>query len=233
MKSKYVTHRQGENFIIYDARFLKRKRRAKRIGLLCLAFSLCFSIIFLSPTLIAELKYRLNRPSSKNQLSLNGFGQLLWLDKKGVVSPSNWEFSLIIPELGINAKVKDSVSLVDSQEYESALIEGVAHAERTSFPDQPGTVYIFGHSTDYSWNVTRYNAYLYPLKYLKGGEEIIIIYKGKFFIYRVKEKKIANANDLQYLVSQSGENRLVLQTCWPPGTSWKRLIVVATPVKKT
>jgi len=25
--------------------------------------------------------------------------------------------------------------------------------------------------------------------------------------------------------------RVILQTCWPPGTAWKRLLVFATPKK--
>ena len=31
---------------------------------------------------------------------------------------------------------------------------------------------------------------------------------------------------------ESGE-QLVLQTCWPPGTTWKRLIVIAKPSLST
>jgi len=100
-------------------------------------------------------------------------------------------------------------------------------------PDQSGTIYIFGHSTDYPWNVSHYSAYFYPLRYLEEGEEIIIIYQGKNFLYQVKEKKVAEAGELEYLLSSDKENRLVLQTCWPPGTTWKRLIIVASPIEET
>ena len=64
------------------------------------------------------------------------------------------------------------------------------------------------------------------------GEEVIIIYQGKNFLYKVLEKKVTEANEVEYLLSQNNENRLVLQTCWPPGTTWKRLIVVASPIEE-
>lgn len=236
MNTKYIIHRENENFVIYDARFEERKNQIgvlKKFGFLCLALSFCGFILFLSPILSAEIKYRLNQTSSQPGSTISGFGQILWLDKKGIISPADWNFSLIIPTIGINTKVENSVDPNNDKEYEIALKSGVAHAKGTSFPNQSGTVFIFGHSTDYPWNISRYNAYFYPLKYLKEGEEVIIVYKGKTFLYQIVEKNVVEASDLESLVSKDGEKRLVLQTCWPPGTTWKRLVVVASPKEET
>lgn len=231
MEIKYITHRQGETFVIYDARLAKRKPQLiKRLGFLSLLISFIGLFVFFSPILTAELRYRLSKSPIQPKSKISGFGQLLWLDEKGILSPADWNFSLMIPKIKINAKVENSVAL---DEYETALKTGVAHAKGTSLPDQPGTVYIFGHSTDYPWNITRYSAYFYPLRYLNEGEEVIIAYQGKLFLYKVEEKKIVEAKDLEYLVSQNGEKRLVLQTCWPPGTAWKRLIIIASPINET
>lgn len=231
MESKYITHQKGDTFVIYDARLLEKKARLKkRLGFLFLTLSLAGLIIFLSPILTAEFKYRVSQLPEIENSKLSGFGQLLWLDKKGILSPADWNFSLIIPKIQINAKVNDDVDISDESDYKLALKTGVAHAKGTSFPNQPGTVYIFGHSTDYPWNISRYDAYFYPLRYLEEGEEVIIIYQGKNFLYQVKEKKVVGAGELEYLLSSGNNDRLVLQTCWPPGTTWKRLIIVANPI---
>lgn len=234
MKPKYITHQKGETFVIYDSSLVEKKSRfKKKLGLLCLTTSLIALLVFVSPILTAELRYRVSQVPNLKNSQLSGFGQLLWLDKKGVLSPADWGFSLIIPEVQINARVENSVDISNDNEYALALKTGVAHAEGTSLPGQEGTIYIFGHSTDYPWNISRYSAYFYPLRYLENGEEIIIIYQGKNFLYRVEEKRVVEADKLEYLLSSNNEDRLVLQTCWPPGTTWKRLIIIASPINET
>ena len=231
METKYITHQAGESFVIYDSRLAKELRPKKKLGFLLLNLSLIGLLLFLIPILIGELKYRTKQISSQPQIKESRFGQLLSLDQKGILSPADWSFSLIIPDIQLNTKVIDMVDISNQTEYETALKQGVAHAKGTAYPNQEGTIYLFGHSTDYPWNITRYSAYLYPLKYLEENQEIILIYQGKNYDYRVTEKKIANANDLEYLTSEDNQNRLVIQTCWPPGTAWKRLIVIAKPIR--
>jgi sortase A len=227
----------GKTVVIYDASLVEKqpqKNLKKRLGFLFLNLSLIALLLVLIPILFAELNFRRQRLTNinSNTEAAIDFGQLLSLEDKGVFTPVDWNFSLIIPKLGINAKVESSVDPTNPKEYDLALKNGVAHAQGTSFPDQPGTIYIFGHSTDYPWNIARYNALLYPLKYIEKEDEIVVIYHQKSYFYQVEEKKIAEANELDYLTSQEGEKKLVLQTCWPPGTTWKRLIVIAIPKEK-
>lgn len=239
METKYVIHQKGETFVIYDANLSQKKSRLKRkLGFLFLNLSLTGLLLFLSPILFLEIRYRSNQLAFQKKLAsqnetLSGFGKLIWLNEKGILSPDNWNFSLIIPEIGINIKVEDSVDLANEKNYQNILKTGVAHAKGTALPDESGTIYIFGHSTDYPWNISQFSAYFYPLRYLEKGEEIIIIYQGENYLYKVTEKKVADANELDYLVSTVNEERLVLQTCWPPGTTWKRLIVIARPISET
>ena len=111
-----------------------------------------------------------------------------------------------------------------------ALRKGVAHAAGTVFPGMDGNVYLFAHSTDYFWNVGRYNAVFYILKSLEVGDEFYFFFLGRRYIYTINEKKIVNPEDVSYIVNSiGGEPRLTLQTCWPPGTSIKRLILTAKP----
>ena len=241
MNSQEFIIKKGDSVVIYDARLEKKSffKDKRRVGYLLLNLSLSTLLLFLTPILIGELSYWHRQittpvfPSIEEGNNHIGFGELISFEEKGVWSPADWEFSLIIPSIKLNAKIMPSIDPSDTDEYETALKSGVAHAQGTSFPDQPGTVYLFGHSTDYPWNIAHYNAYFYPLRYLEKGEEIILIYEAKSFAYEVVEKKVVNPEDLDYLYSGNKDKRLILQTCWPPGTTWQRLIIIAEPLKKT
>ena len=120
MKTKYITHLQGETFVIYDSRLEKRKiRLTKKVGGSFLLGALIGLIILISPVFLAEMNYRLNKATVK-EIKTSRFGQLLWLDQKGILSPADWDFSLIIPEINLNTIVKASVDI--SQEEDLSLI---------------------------------------------------------------------------------------------------------------
>jgi len=65
---------------------------------------------------------------------------------------------------------------------------------------------------------------------LKPNDEIVIIYKRKKYVYKVTNQKIIEPSDIQVLSSK--EARLTLITCWPVGTSLKRLAVFANQTEK-
>ena len=138
-------------------------------------------------------------------------------------------FSIVIPKISATAKIIPNVNPADEEAYRNALKIGVAHAEGSKLPGGGGTIYLFAHSTNSLANVSRYNAVFYQLKDIEADDKIIIFFAGKKYIYQVTSKQIVAANDTQWLTS-ADEERLILQTCWPPGTSLKRLIVVARPV---
>lgn len=141
-------------------------------------------------------------------------------------------FSLEFPRLKIASRIIPNVDASDNKEYESALKIGVAHAAGTGLPDdtdQNKTIYLFAHSTNATFNIQRYNAQFYALKDSVAGDEIKVRYWGKDYTYVVRETKIVDADDTSFLEPQMDEERLILQTCYPPGTTWKRLVVIATP----
>lgn len=150
--------------------------------------------------------------------------------KERIIVPKSTGFSLIIPNIGINEKVFANVDPGNPKEYLNILQKGIAHAKGTAFPGENGTVYIFAHSVDNFWNVGRYNAVFYLLNKLENENNITIFFNDKRFDYKVTDKKIVDANDVQYLNPsfEKGE-KLILQTCWPPGTTWKRLLIFAEP----
>jgi len=144
--------------------------------------------------------------------------------------PVDPNFSIVIPKIAANAKILANVDSTDEKIYLPALQKGVAHAQGTAFPGEGGHIFLFAHSTDYFWNVGAYNAVFYLLGKLENGDEVNIFYKGQRFVYKVIGKKIVDPKQVEYLTRKSNKEFLTLQTCWPPGTTLKRLLVFATRV---
>jgi LPXTG-site transpeptidase (sortase) family protein len=86
---------------------------------------------------------------------------------------------------------------------------------------------MFAHSTNSPINFARYNAVFYLLDKLAEGDRIEVVYQGKLYRYKTASREILAPDDVRYLVPQAMEEKLVLQTCYPPGTTWKRLVIVA------
>ncbi len=141
----------------------------------------------------------------------------------------NSYFSVVIPKIDAKANIIANVDAANEKEYQAALEEGVAHAKGTYFPGQGRRIYLFSHSTDSPLNYARYNAVFYLLRKLEAGDQIVIFFADKKYIYEVTDKRVVDSNDTSWISTNTDEEDLVLQTCDPPGTTWKRLIVVAKP----
>lgn len=159
------------------------------------------------------------------------FGDLTGGNKVEELSPVSAQFGIIIPKIGANAAIYPNVDPGNPDIYLPILKKGVAHAAGTVFPGVKGNVYLFAHSTDSFWDVGRYNAIFYLLKELTNGDEIDIFYKGVRYVYRVTNRLIVDPTDVRFLTEETPYEQLTLQTCWPPGTTLKRLLVFARPEK--
>lgn len=157
------------------------------------------------------------------------FGDLVGGNKVEFLSPISSQFGIIIPKIGANAAILPNIDAGKQDVYLNALKQGVAHAMGTVFPGVPGNIYLFAHSTDAFWNVGRYNAVFYLLKELGNGDEIDIFYQGVRHTYRVVNKLIIDPSEVHYLTDSLPYEQLTLQTCWPPGTTLKRLLILARP----
>ena len=164
--------------------------------------------------------------------TIQSFGSLLGKADPNlkILVPKDPNFSIIVEKIGADAPVIANVDASNKTVYEAALKRGVAHALGTAFPGQPGVSYLFAHSTDTIFNVPRFNAIFYLLKDMEPGDRIVIFFNGKRYDYLTVEKKITEASDVSYFTLKTSEQILVLQTCYPPGTTWKRLLIIAKPV---
>lgn len=138
------------------------------------------------------------------------------------------EFSVEIPSISVFSKVIENVDPYNQGEYLEKLKDGVAHAKGTALPGEKGTVYLFAHSSDVPWRITRYNTAFYKLGQVNNDDAIIVKKNGKVFKYKVVDKKSVWPNEVKFLKESQGDV-LILQTCTPVGTSLKRLLVFAKP----
>ncbi|MBI4089222.1 MAG: class E sortase, partial [Candidatus Levybacteria bacterium] len=179
---------------------------------------------------VVEETLGLGNVSKKTTAKTFNFTDVLNNQKERILIPIDTSFGILIPKIGANARVFPNVDPSSPDKFLPFLQQGVAHAKGTVFPGQKGNIYLFAHSTDNFWNVGRYNAIFYLLKDLGEGDDVVVFYQNVRHNYTVTKSVIADPTDVSYIAdSQTGKELLILQTCWPPGTTWQRLIVFATP----
>lgn len=202
--------------IFFEARFRLEQARGVK-----------YEITNTEPSELAKIIQRKTKITTPQE-SL--FGSILSGKKVQIITPVDTEFSVVIPKIGANEKVTANVNPADGNEYLEVLRHSVAHAKGSALPGLNGTTYLFAHSADNFWDVGRYNAVFYLLKDLNIGDDISVFFQNKRYNYSVYDKKIVDPTDVKYLAANIGQGeRLILQTCWPPGTAWKRLLIFAKP----
>lgn len=202
------------------------------IGAGLMGFVIIGAIFSYGPIIKEELYYDLGIPKdnlssvdlieAKNTLEVQTEARELGVDSY---------FSLVIPKLNAKSNIIANVDPGNAKEYNDALLKGIAHAKGTYFPGQGKRVYLFAHSTDANpFNVAKYNAVFYLLRKLEKGDTITVYFADKKFNYEVAEKHVVSANDVSWITKDSQTEELVLQTCDPPATTWKRLLIIAKPI---
>ena len=193
------------------------EKALKIIGLVLIIGGLLLVGLIYSPVIREEARYRLATVKSSFQ-------------KNQEIIPVDKEFGLVIPKLDINVKVFPNVDANNPQEYLPLLAKGVAQAKGSQLPGQEGNVFIFAHSSDTPLNATRYNAVFYLLNKMENDDEVFIYYQENKYLYKVREKKILSPAKMgDYLKTLKGKT-LTLQTCYPPGTTLKRLLIVTQEI---
>lgn len=155
--------------------------------------------------------------------------ELLFPPRFTAVQKEKIEFSVEIPSINVFSPVIANVDPFNPNEYLEKLKNGVAHAKGTSLPGKKGTMYLFAHSSDVPWRITRYNTAFFKLPFVKNGDRIIVRKDGKIFNFKVYAEKTVWPSEVSYLTKPQGDV-LILQTCTPIGTSLQRLLVFAKPI---
>jgi sortase A len=230
---KSATH--GEVILILPAVARLSYHLARTLGAGLVSFALLSLMFSFGPILQEELDYRLGKKNL--EVASQDFSpqvaeaeRIVAVQKQALSFGVSSYFSVVIPKISASSNVVANVDTANKEEYLDALKKGVAHAKGTYFPGQNANIFLFSHSTDSPLNFARYNAIFYLLNKLEKKDQIIIFFADKRYDYEVTDKFIAEPSDVSWLSSQEGEEKLILMTCDPPGTTWNRLLVVAKPV---
>ena len=134
---------------------------------------------------------------------------------------------IVIDKIFINEAVVMNVDPTNKDVYLPALRRGIAHAAGTSLPGDGGLGYYFAHSSGIGGLNTGFNAQFYLLGKLELDDEVALYRDGERYEYKVIASEVVDAEDVSFLDYEGELERIVLQTCWPVGTSAKRLVVTA------
>ncbi len=183
------------------------------LSVVCFLVALILLLLTYQPVLVEEVKY-------------------LTVKKGQKIQPVSKEFGIVIPKINANAKVIRNVNPYVPSIYQSALAQGVAQAQGTGLPGEKANIFLFAHSSGNWYQANRYNSVFYLLYKLKQNDLIEVYFQGHKFQYKVKNKLYVAPDAVEYLSRESQEETLTLMTCWPPGTTAKRLLIIAKRAEK-
>ena len=143
-------------------------------------------------------------------------------------------FNISVPKILAEAKVIANVSASDKETFTKILDKGsVAMVTGSDNPGSGngGSIYMFSHSTLQDIFGARKNAVFYLLGELDKGDQIYVYFEGNKYVYEVYNSQVVAGSETKYLDYREEDSEiLILQTCWPLGTNWKRLLVFARRV---
>lgn len=186
-------------------------------GFAGIALSLIIFVAIFYPVVKLELNYQIQEKFKPSQTKN--------------IEPLDRQFGIVVPKIGANAKIVAEVDPFSRWEYQLALTKGVAHAKGTSLPGQMGNIFLFSHSSVNFYEASRYNSIFYLLDKMEAGDQIELYFRGEKFTYLVSDKKIVSASEVGYLKGEGEGKTITLMTCYPAGTSFKRLLVLGELLK--
>lgn len=240
---------QGFVYIQHNPYSAKRKKIVKKLGVLVTVLSSLNIFVSIAPILKEEVAYAFYSPiyevknaneGQEKQYFVNNTTPVAIASKNSIeevqnetlLNGVNSHFSLVIPKINAKSNIVSNVDAGNEKEYLEALKKGVAHAKGTKLPGDGGTIFLFSHSTNSVWNVNQYSAIFYLLGKLDKGDKIVVFFADKRYEYVVVNKMVTMPTDTSWLTDNSGGEKLILQTCTPPGTNFQRLLVIAKPVNR-
>lgn len=142
------------------------------------------------------------------------------------IQPVNIEFSIVIESINVNAPIVKDVSVLTESVYMDALKKGVAHAAFSDYPSENAAqVYLFAHSSNNFWQLGPFSTVFNHLDKLNQGDQINVFYEGRRYLYQVDSLSYTDNFKIDDTIFNQIGPVLILQTCYPPGSTQYRLIV--------
>ncbi len=199
-------------------------------------FIVSFLLIFVilnGRFLYANVNYFFNTPKDTSTLPTDKSSTPhlpLSEDRKTPTKPLTGEAILVIPKIGISAPIVFGVSNDDASILKS-LEKSVVHYSDTPKPGLDGVSIILGHSSAYPWYKGHYGSVFALLGKLNPGDKFYVQYAdGRVFNFLVKQSIVFSplSNDARLTaIEKTPGSSLVLISCWPIGTNYKRIAIQA------
>ncbi len=178
------------------------------------------SIFGASPALAREISPRDPVLTTNNDAELNA------ANANNLDINTNVPGKLQIPSMKLDVPLIFSKS---TENFDKDLLNGVIHYPGTALPGQIGTAYISGHSSNYAWVKSDYNHVFTHLDQLGKNQSFNIVVtlnseKKATLHYVVVDIEEYTATD-QAQFASNGKSVVALSTCWPVGSTAKRLVV--------
>lgn len=136
--------------------------------------------------------------------------------------------TIIISRINVRAPLI-MASGTTQKELNDSLNQGVIIYPGSALPGQNGELVLSGHSSIFPWVKTQYGQVFTLLDKLQAGDTVSIIYNHRQYDYQITKQEILNPNQVK--ISEINQPALKLTTCWPIGTSAKRLVVYGTLIQ--
>ena len=203
----------------------------KTLGNLFTFLGMIIVMFTYTPIVYSEIGYFINNDVySENDLVTNGNRSIdTKTDSENIISlkPVNYNFSIMINKIGVNAPIVKEVSTINKTEYMNSLRFGVAHAKGTPLPGENGNIFLFAHSSLNFWELGKYATVFNLLNHVKNGDSVILYYEGKPYAYEVFDIQIVNGWNTAPFDTSYQEPIVTLVTCYPAGSTKNRLVVKA------
>lgn len=199
-----------------------------------LGFFLWWLFFVIGPVIGIELKYRLTS-FGRDVFGTTEVAKIFFpqwrVDLRGYDSTHN-KNGITIPKIFVDEPVVYNVDPNNVTAYTAALKQGIAHASGTAFPDNGQLGYYFAHSSTPEFR-NQYNAIFYLLGKLEAGDSVFLWHEGKRYEYVVSWTLETTPDNVSFLHDTYDKETIVLQTCWPAGTTKGRLLVFAERVESS
>lgn len=122
---------------------------------------------------------------------------------------------LAIPSIGLDEHVFESSE-------SNGINKGVLQRRKTSNPAQGGNTVLVGHRFSYLPSIP---APFYNLDKIKAGDEMVVLWKGVVYRYKVTEIKVVEPTDIT-VEAPTNDARLTIYTCTPLWSAKQRLVII-------
>ena len=140
------------------------------------------------------------------------------------------ETRLIIPKLNVDVPLNFGVSLDGVMD---AMNRGVVHYRingASAYPGEVGNFVVMGHSAGDIYSSNQYKFIFSGLERLEVGDIMYVHYNSIRYTYRMVGSEIIWPTEVSKLVIDTDKPMMTLVTCWPLGTSQKRLLISAEQI---